>query len=117
MIGKTALAAAAVALSITCAFADPTGRYSVVGSNPGNGNRYSGTATVERTGDTFRVTWTIGADTYVGTGIGSDKGFAVAYQAGNQTGVAIYGASGDGWEGVWTYAGGRSIGGEVWTRR
>jgi hypothetical protein len=93
------------------------GRYRVVGSNPGSGTNYSGTVTVERTGDTFRVTWDIGNQTYVGTGIGSDKGFAVAYRSGNQTGLAIYGAKGEGWEGVWTYTGGRDIGGEAWTRR
>lgn len=117
MIGKTALAVAAVAFSITCAFADPVGRYSVAGSNPGNGGKYSGTVIVERTGETYRVTWSIAGQTYVGTGIGNDKGLAVAYSAAGQTGVAIYGANGDGWEGAWTYANGRSIGGEVWTRR
>jgi hypothetical protein len=26
-------------------------------------------------------------------------------------------AKGDDWEGVWTYTGGRDIGGEAWTRR
>ena len=39
---------------------DPVGTYSVIGSNPGGRGRYSGTVTVERTGDTFRVTWDIG---------------------------------------------------------
>ena len=108
----------ALVLSSTLAFAgDPVGRYSVVGSNPGNKGRYSGTVTVERTGETFRVTWDIGSQTFVGTGIGSDKGFAVSYRSGNQTGLAIYGAKGDNWEGVWTYTGGQDIGGEAWTRR
>ena len=65
------------------------GRYRVVGSNPGSGT----------------------------TGTGSDKGFAVAYRSGNQTGIAIYGAKGEDWEGVWTYTGGRDIGGEAWIRR
>ena len=71
---------------------------------------------MERTGDTFRVTWDIGSQTYVGTGIGSDKGLAVAYRSGNQTGIAIYAPKGDDWDGVWTYTGGRTIGGEAWTR-
>jgi hypothetical protein len=71
----TALVAALV-LSSTLAFAgDPAGRYSVVGTNPGNKARYSGTVRVERTGQTFRVTWDIGTQTFVGTGIGSDKGW------------------------------------------
>ena len=68
---------------------DPVGRYSVVGTNPGNKARYSGTVRVERTGETFRVTWDIGSQTFVGTGIGSEKGFAVTYRSGIQTGLAI----------------------------
>jgi hypothetical protein len=118
MLRTFAAAAAAVLLSVTFAFAgDPVGRYGVVGSNPGNGTKYAGTVTVERTGDTYRVTWDIGSQTYVGTGIGSSEGFAVAYRSGSQTGIAIYGAKGEDWEGVWTYTGGRDIGGEAWTRR
>src|SRR5262245_29869592 len=67
-------AAAAMLMSVAAAWAgDPVGRYSIVGSNPGSGTKYAGTVTVERTGDTFRVTWDIGNQTYVGTGIGSDK--------------------------------------------
>ena len=114
------LVAVAVALVMSSGWAfagDPVGRYSVVGSNPGSNDRYSGTVTVERTGETFRVTWDIGSQTFIGTGIGSDKGFAVSYRSGNQTGLAIYGATGDNWEGVWTYTGGRDIGGEAWTRQ
>ena len=115
-----ALVAVVVALVMSCGLAfagDPVGRYSVIGSNPGSNDRYAGTVTVERTGETFRVTWDIGSQTFIGTGIGSDKGFAVSYRSGNQTGLAIYGAKGDNWEGVWTYTGGQNIGGEVWTRQ
>ena len=118
MLKTLAALVAALVLSCTLAFAgDPVGRYSVVGTNPGNKGQYSGTVRVERTGQTFRVTWDIGNQTFIGTGIGSDKGFAVSYRSGNQTGLAIYGAKGDNWEGVWTYTGGQNIGGEVWTRQ
>jgi hypothetical protein len=122
MLRKLVLAVALVAGGISAwagsAFAgDPAGRYSLVGSNPGGKGRYSGTVEVEKTGDTFRVTWDIGGQTYVGTGIGSDKGFAVTYRSGNQTGLAIYGAKGNDWDGVWTFTGGKEIGGEAWTRR
>jgi len=114
----TAALAVGGLIADTSAFAgDPAGSYNVVGSNPGGRGRYSGTVTVERTGDTFRVTWDIGSQTYVGTGIGSEKGIAVTYRSGTQTGLAIYGANGDNWEGVWTYTGGREVGGEAWTRR
>ena len=118
MLRTLAAFVAALVLSCTLAFAgDPVGRYSVVGTNPGNKARYSGTVRVERTGETFRVTWDIGSQTYVGTGIGSAKGLAVSYRSGSQTGLAIYGANGDNWEGVWTYTGGQDIGGEAWTRQ
>ena len=98
---------------------EPAGSsYSVVGSNPGGGGaRYQGTVTVEPTGETFRVTWDIGGQTFVGTGIGTNRGIAVSYRSGNQTGLAIYAPKGNDWEGVWTYTGGRTLGGEVWTRR
>src|SRR4051812_49504818 len=110
MLGKLAALVAALVLGSTLAFAgDPAGRYSVEGSNPGSKDRYAGTVTVERTGATFRVTWDIGNQTFVGTGIGSDTGLAVAYRSGGQTGIAMYGANGDNWEGVWTYTGGQDI--------
>jgi hypothetical protein len=118
MLRTLAALVAALVLSSTLAFAgDPVGRYSVVGTNPGNKARYSGTVRVERTGETFRVTWDIGSQTFVGTGIGSEKGLAVTYRSGSQTGLAIYGANGNNWEGVWTYTGGQDIGGEAWTRQ
>ena len=88
MLRTLAALVAALVLSSTMAFAgDPVGRYSVVGTNPGNKGRYSGTVRVERTGDTFRVTWDIGTQTFVGTGIGR------------------------------TYTGGQVIGGEAWIRQ
>jgi hypothetical protein len=63
------------------------------------------------------VPWDIGNQRYVGTGIGNAKGFAVSHRSGNLTGLAIYGAKGDDWEGIWTYAGGKDVGTEVWTRK
>jgi len=53
-------------------------------ANSGGKCRYSGTASVERTGGTFHVTW---------EAKGGDR------------------------EGVWTSAGSKAVGGEVWTRR
>jgi hypothetical protein len=109
--------AAALIWSATSAFAaDPVGKYTVEGSNPGHGSHYEGTVTVSKNGDTFRVIWVVGNTRYIGTGIGNDKFIAVSYRSGNETGLALYGAEGDNWEGVWTYAGGNKIGTEVWTR-
>lgn len=113
-----AVAAAALLFSITAAFADPVGRYDVDGTNPGgNSGSYSGTVSVERTGQTYRVVWLIGGERYVGTGIGNKDFLAVSYRSGNQTGLALYGPDGDGWTGVWTYAGGTQMGTDHWTRR
>ena len=109
--------AAILFVTLTASAGEPAGRYAVEGSNPGGGARYQGVVTVERTDDTFRVTWDIGGQTFVGTGIGSDRGLAVSYRSGNQTGLALYSPKGNDWEGVWTYTGGRNLGGEVWTRR
>jgi len=118
MILKFTAACAALVMSTLLAFAgEPEGSYRVVGSNPGGGSRYSGTVTVEKTGQTYKVTWNIGGDVYIGTGIGSTEGLAVSYRSGNQSGLAIYGSKGDNWEGVWAWTNGRTVGGEAWTRQ
>jgi hypothetical protein len=107
----------AILLSVTAAFADPVGKYDVEGTNPGNGKSYSGTVSVERTGDTYRIVWNIGGTRYVGTGIGDKDFLAVSYQSGNDTGLALYATTGDGWKGIWTYAKGTKIGSERWTEQ
>jgi hypothetical protein len=118
MRALTAFVSATAIVWTTAAFAaDPVGRYDVEGTNPGNGSAYRGTVTVERTGETYRVTWIVGSTRYVGTGIGNREFIAVSYRAGNETGLAMYGSEGDGWKGIWTYAGGRQIGQERWERQ
>lgn len=114
---RTALAAvAALMLTTTFALADPVGEYSVTGTNPGNGAKYSGTVTVEKTGETYKVVWTIGNTRYIGTGIGDKNFIAVSYKSGNSTGLALYGAKGDNWAGVWAYSGAKQMGTETWER-
>jgi hypothetical protein len=118
MIVRAVAAAAAVALISTAALADPVGRYTIRGTNPGSGSTYSGEVAVTKTGDTYRVVWNVGGQTYTGTGIGSDNFLAVSYRSGNETGLALYGRKSDGtWQGVWTYAGGNQIGTDLWTPR
>jgi hypothetical protein len=73
--------------------------------------------TVERTGETFRVIWVVGGTRYVGTGIGNREFLAVSYRSGNDTGLAMYGAEGGNWKGIWTFAGGGQIGQESWGRQ
>ena len=72
---------------------------------------------MEKTGQTYRVIWVVAGTRYVGTGSGDRDFIAVSYKAGsNDTGLALYGAEGEDWQGVWTYAGGRQVGTEVWKR-
>jgi hypothetical protein len=110
------LSAAALAASITAASAQFTGQYRVEGENP-DGSTYRGTAQVEKTGDSWRVTWNIGGDRFVGTGIGSDEAIAIGYRSGSNTGIALLGKEGDRYFVVWTYLGGRKLGTEKWARQ
>jgi hypothetical protein len=111
-----ATAVAALCLANAAALADPVGQYGVTGTNPGNtGSAYSGTVAVQRTGDTYQVTWLIGGTRFVGTGIGSQDFLAVSYRSKNLNGLALYAGQPDGsWQGIWTYDGGSTIGTEKW---
>ncbi len=64
-------ATAATFLMSGASYADPTGRYTVRGTNPGDSKPYTGQVLVARTGQTYQVLWSIGGQTYVGTGIAS----------------------------------------------
>jgi hypothetical protein len=59
MIGKLALAMLALMASVSLAFAgDPVGSYDVADANPGSpDSQYSGTVSVQKTGDTYLVIW------------------------------------------------------------
>jgi hypothetical protein len=111
------VSAAALLLSAATAFAaEPVGHYSIAGTNPSGGGKYSGTVSVEKTGQTYSVIWIVGSTRYVGTGIGDKNFLAVSYKSGTETGLALYGSDGGNWAGVWTYAGGSQMGTEVWKR-
>ena len=66
--------------------------------------------------DALLVVWTIGSTRYIGTGIGNKDFIAVSYRSGNSSGLALYGAKGDNWDGVWAYSGSKQIGTERWER-
>ena len=108
--------AAALLWSVAAAFAaDPVGSYDVQGQSP-DGSKYSGTVTVTQTGQTYRVVWKIGNTRYNGTAIGDKNFLAVSYTSGDQSGLALYGADGGNWKGIWTSAGGTKLGAELWSR-
>ncbi|MGY2047970.1 hypothetical protein [Methylobacterium sp. JK268] len=117
MRGLAALVIALLVAASPAAALDISGRYQVKGATPDNSS-YTGTAEVTKTGETYRVTWSIGGTKYVGTGIGKDGFIAVAYKAGgSDTGICLLVTEdGDRVNVVWTYAGGRTLGGEQWTR-
>jgi hypothetical protein len=119
MVGKCAGAVIALLASVTLAFAgDPVGSYGVAGANPGNpDSQYSGTVSVQKTGDTYLVIWSIGSQTFTGTGIAKDNGFSVTYRSGGLTGLAVYSATGDNWDGTWTFTDSHRVGTEAWTRK
>ncbi len=110
-------AAALLFGSSVASAADPVGDYEIEGSNPGGGGTYDGTVTVRKTGETYSVIWVVGGTRYIGTGIGDKNFIAVSYRSGNNTGLALYGEDGGNWAGVWTYAGGKSVGAERWLRK
>ena len=104
-------------LNVAVAYAaDPVGKYTVSGTNPGGNGQYSGTVSVTKTGETYRVIWIVGGTQYVGTGIGDKNFLAVSYKSGNSSGLALYGATGGNWQGVWAFSGARQIGTENWNR-
>jgi len=99
------------------------GSYNVEGRGP-DGASYRGTVEVVPTGDTFRVTWLIDGQRYLGTGIGDENFISVSYRSGNDTGlallvneIALLVNENGVWSGIWTYAGGTKLGQERWTRR
>ena len=67
----SALAAVALVFSVTAALADPVGKYDIEGTNPGSDTSYSGTVSVERTGQTYRVVWVVSETRSIGTGVGN----------------------------------------------
>lgn len=117
---------------MAAAQADPVGVFNVEGTNPGGGSGYEGVVEVERTGDTYAVSWRVGDDYFVGTGIGAanvkgtttfgdaasqDSAIAVSYASGSSFGLALFVEQENGqWKGIWTYAGSDAIGTEIWTR-
>lgn len=115
-IGMAALAASL--LAALPAAADFKGKYEVTGTDPEGGGTYSGTVTLTQTSEvTYQVVWKIAGDTFIGTGIGGPEGLAVGYKSGANTGIAIYSQESNGAiKGVWTYAGGKKIGEETWSR-
>ncbi len=80
------------------------------------GAAYSGTATIEREKDCYRVTWLLAGTKYVGVGVRTGDVFSVAYY-GKMSGVIAYRIAVGELKGKWTIANGRGeLGTETLTR-
>ncbi len=113
----TLFAAAILCISaVAPAWADPTGTYSVKGTNPGNDGTYSGTVTITKTGDTFKIVWKINDDVTTGTAVGNDDILSIGYASGSKPGVGLYVKDNGVWKGVWSYLGQTSVGSEIWSQ-
>ncbi|CAN7432752.1 hypothetical protein LJR030_004464 [Rhizobium sp. LjRoot30] len=104
------------------AFADPTGRYVVHGTNPSDGSNYTGQAEVSRSGAAYAVKWTIAGAQVVGVGIegqpsnSSDTRFVVGFGSGDSMGIVEYVLQPDkSWKGRWAFNGDQRLGEETWT--
>lgn len=129
---RSIFAACTLILAPAAAFADPTGSFDVVGTNP-SGAQYTGTVDVVRKGETYQVYWNIAGKEFIGTGIGAkfvgdrfemgpasedDTAISVGYVAEDSFGIAMFFEQPDGeWQGVWTYGGSETVIGENWTRK
>lgn len=88
------------------------GAYSLVGRNL-NGSSYTGRVAVTATGETYRVVWRVGTQTFVGVGILTGDILSVAYNGG----LAVYRFSPQGIRGRWATTNATRIATEDWTRR
>jgi hypothetical protein len=95
------------------------GQYEVQGRGVGQQRQpYKGTATVERVGATYKVTWQIGRERYVGTGLLDGDAFAVVYGSVGQSvspGMVLYRIQPDGsLLGTYTQLGAATTAPEAW---
>ncbi|MGU3495705.1 hypothetical protein ACLBXM_16820 [Xanthobacteraceae bacterium A53D] len=93
------------------------GKYKVEGVNAGDNSKYSGTATITKTGaDTWRVVSVIDGDKFEGYAIGDDDILAVTVSGNGSTGVTLYVAQPDGsYKGIWAFKGDTKVSTEVLT--
>ncbi len=114
---KIFMAAAMLSLALVVpAWADPSGTYAVAGTNP-DASAYTGSVVLTKTGDTFKVVWTIGSNTVTGTAVGNDDILSIGYATGTQPGVGLFVKESGKWTGVWSYLGQEAVGSETWTSK
>ena len=80
------------------------GEYVVKGVNA-QGNSYQGNLRIAKTGQTYRLEWTVAGSSLKGVGIKVDDGFFVAWGQKEPFGVVSYSFNGRQAKGIWTLAG------------
>jgi tetratricopeptide (TPR) repeat protein len=91
-------------------------RYLISGIGP-DGAKYSGEATVEKTGDLYAVNRTIAGQRLSGIAIEYTDFLAVSYGSGNESGLVLLSKNGDTWAGISAEVDGRQISAESWRRQ
>lgn len=96
------------------ATAQRSGLYNVSGTNP-DGSLYTGTLTLQQVGlSSFRLNWSVGANSIDGVGMVSGLTLAVVFQLGEQTGMGMYELRPNGeLAGTWTIIGSQATGTEI----
>jgi hypothetical protein len=97
---------------------DLSGRYSVKGQDPEGSVTYEGQVTIAKKGSTFHVAWLMEDHRAFGTGILTEKTFAVTYMAEGLPlpGLAVYEVGKTGQlSGSFTLLGASDVGFETWT--
>lgn len=133
MSWKPLLLTALLLLAPGLSRADPAGAYDVKGVNADDGSTYTGEVNVTRTGETYKVVWTIGDKPLSGIGVGmrvvdgqivsgpaspDDIGLSIAYSSDGTVGTVIYFEQPDGtWHGTWAYDGWDHVSTEDWLPR
>ena len=93
------------------------GTYKIVASqSPVGGKSYTGTVTIQPTGDTYSLRWQLANESYAGVGIKRGNVLFVGWGAGKGSGVVVYTRRGDDLDGVWASPGGTQLGTEVLER-
>jgi hypothetical protein len=102
----------------SAARAEGPGRYKVEGNNGKPGTDYTGTATITRTGETWRISWTVGDDKYDGFAVGDGRVLSATFASSGSTGAALL-VSDDkgGYISVWAFKGDTTTGVEKFTPR
>ena len=99
---------------------DGTGTFRIVkGTTPGSSGQYRGEVRIEKTGDTYTMTWKIAGSTHRGVGLMVGDSLVAGWTPRRDVGVVAYRISDGGakLEGVWAPLGATQLGTEVLSRR